>query len=184
MRGRGKYGISVTPPSPVIARIAIARMLHAEGPSPLKSQVTATESPLSRCWAKVNPSQPPDQPKQANRLLRGHFLLTAVDRRTPLFAGAYCTVIARHAAAGGDRAVAPYSKSTTHSQRYQADAECPACGLACSTSPAPRPSAASPTATAVRAASRAQARRRYWRGDQGMISASALNQQVRPDVRS
>jgi hypothetical protein len=50
-------------------------------------------------------AQPPEQPEWPKQLFRGHFLLTAVDRRTPLFAGTYCTVIARHAPSRGDGAL-------------------------------------------------------------------------------
>ena len=40
----------------VVVRIAIAQVLPAEGPSPLKSQITATESSSPPCRANVNPS--------------------------------------------------------------------------------------------------------------------------------
>jgi hypothetical protein len=52
--GGGAFRISALPHHLVITPIAIARMLHAEGPSPRKSQVTATKSSSPRCRAKVN----------------------------------------------------------------------------------------------------------------------------------
>ena len=114
MRGGGQYGISATPPSPgyctdrYCTNVARGRAVspevaghsHGSAPFPMLGQGKSV--------------QPPDQPKQANRLLTGHFLLTAVNRRTPLFAGAYCTVIARHAGAGGDRGIEHVSDRGPH----------------------------------------------------------------------
>jgi hypothetical protein len=64
-------------------------------PPRVKSQVKATKSCFSSMPGQSESAQPPDQPQRAESLLNGLFLLTAVDRRTPLFAGAYCTDIAR-----------------------------------------------------------------------------------------
>ena len=128
--------------------------------------------------------QPPDQPQQANRLLRGQFRLTAVDRKTPLFAGAYCTVIARHAGAGGDRAVAPYSKSAIAFPALPGHAECHACGLSLyvpDTQDIGRYPDSNCSPGGVQGRRQAGA---TGGATEGMISASALNQQVRPDVRS
>jgi hypothetical protein len=87
--GRTEYR---TPPSPGYCTDCYRTDVARRRGSPTEVAGHSHRIAFSTMPGQGESVQPSDQQQWAKVLLRALFLLTAVDRRTPLFAGAYCTV--------------------------------------------------------------------------------------------